>query len=150
MKYLLSLSLLLLFVISCGHVNFNPPSGFVETKKHSTVLKMVAADVSVLKVSYRENKKNGTAKFWSTLMERELTLFKGYKLIKKTKYKNKSGFILDFNAPYKHKDFHYTVGILANSDDLYIVELGCEKSVFTNNKKSFLSLMNQVYKQEID
>ncbi|MBU1536230.1 hypothetical protein KKF84_12975 [Myxococcota bacterium] len=140
--------ILAIFAGACGHVNFDPPKGFVETQKSSTILRLVAADASAIRVTHRENKKNGSPSFWATLMERELTEFKGYKLEKKTKFKS-TGFVLEMRAPYKHKNFHYTVGILAGDDDLYIVELGCENAVYAAHKKSFMSLLGKIHK-EID
>ncbi len=139
-KYIFIIAIL---AASCGHVNFEPPKGFVETKKTDSTLRLVAADASAIRVTYRENKKNGNADFWATLMQRELTEFKGYKLEKKTKFK-KSGYVLEMRAPYKHKNFHYTVGILAGEDDLYIVELGCENNVYAAHLKSFMSLMGKI------
>ena len=134
-----------MFALSCGHVNFDPPKGFVETEKSDSRLRLVAADASAIRVSHRDNKKNGTAEFWATLMERELTELKGYKLQKKEKFKGKSGYVLELKAPYKHKNFHYTVGILAGDDDLYIVELGCEEKVYPAHKKAFMSLMKSIH-----
>jgi hypothetical protein len=83
-------------------------------------------------------------------MVRELTEFKGYTMVSKNKFRKDAGFILEFKAPYQHKDFHYTVGILANDDDLYIIELGCEEANYATHKSAMVALMNRIYKKEID
>ncbi len=141
-KHLLAVAL---FAASCGHVDIDPPKGFVESKQSKTILRLVSADASVMRVSYRKNKKNGTTSFWSTLMVRELVDFKGYKLLKKTSYKGEDGTILELRAPYLHKEFSYTVGILAGEDDLYIVELGCRSKVYAKHRPRFLTLLGRVH-----
>jgi hypothetical protein len=141
--------LILLSVVSCGHVNFDPPKGFVEIKKRTHKIKFVSSDAAVMKVTHKENRKNGTSTFWSQLLLRELTEFKGYKLVSKNKYRGSSGIIMEFTAPYKNESFHYTIGVLANKDDLYIIELGSENKIYKKHKKAFMSLISKVYKKEI-
>lgn len=53
--------------------------------------------------------------------------------------------MLEFKAPYKHKDFNYSVGVLAGEDDIYIVELGCEGKAYATHKPRLISLMKKVY-----
>ncbi|MGM0595635.1 MAG: hypothetical protein ACQES9_01215 [Myxococcota bacterium] len=148
----ISITLFFIFTLSfiaCGNVNFDPPSGFVEIKKTDNILKLVASDASVLKVTYRENKKNGTATFWSELLVRDLTEFKGYKLLKREKFKENSGNILHLKPPHKRQNFIYKICILANEDDVFVIELGCKKSQCENHLSSFNSLIKQIYNDEI-
>ena len=139
-----------MFLFSCSNVNFDPPANFVTLKQRGDVVKFVAADASAIKITYRENQKNGTAKFWSDLLKRELISFKGYKLIEEKKYKGSKGYFMTFRAPYQHKDFYYSVAILTNTDDIYVLELGCLKKVFPKYKKNLTALMDEVYKKKLD
>ncbi|MBN2724329.1 MAG: hypothetical protein JXR95_09685 [Deltaproteobacteria bacterium] len=146
-KYLLIFTVL--FALGCGHVNFDPPSEFIEKSKTSERLVLVSSDASRIRLSWRENTKNGTHKFWSNLMKRELTTFKGYKLTNTEEYKSNAT-IMEFTPPPLYKDYIYTVAVMTNDDDLYILELGCETSAYAEKKKSFLSLLKKVYSKEIN
>ncbi|MBU1070521.1 hypothetical protein KKD52_07010 [Myxococcota bacterium] len=148
MKHII-ISLFLLGFAACGHVNFEPPEGFIELRKSDTVLRLVASDASALRVTYRENKKNGTTQFWAEIFKRELTEFKGYKLVKEEPFREKAGVIFELLAPFNNSEFHYTVAVLTNEDDVYVIELGAEKAVYDKHRKAFLDLVTTIYKDEI-
>ncbi len=148
MKHLI-ISLFLLGFAACGHVNFDPPEGFIELRKTDTVLRLVASDASAIRVTYRENKKNGSTQFWAELFRRELTEFKGYTLVKEEPFHEKAGVVFDLTAPYNNDVFHYTVAVLTNEDDVYVVELGSEKAAYEKHRKAFMDLVTKIYKDEI-
>jgi len=148
MKHII-ISLLLLGFAACGHVNFDPPEGFIELRKSDTVLRLVASDASAIRVTWRENKKNGSTQFWAELFKRELTEFKGYTLVKEEPFHDKVGVIFDLTAPYNNSVFHYTIAVLTSEDDVYVVELGAEKATYEKHRKAFLDLVTTIYKDEI-
>lgn len=147
MKYVAIISVLLFS--ACGHVNFDPPPGFIELRQSDHELRLVAWDASAIRVTYRENKKNGTTSFWAEIFKRELTEFKGYKLVKEEPFHGKSGMIFEFLAPYNNSEYHYTFAVLTNEDDVYIVELGAEQSVYEKHRKAFMKLLETVYKAKV-
>lgn len=147
MKYILFVTTILA-MSACGNVNFDPPSGFVEKFKSDNSLVVVSADASRIRVTYKENKKNGTAEFWGELLKRELTKFKAYKMLKSDSYKSK-GIVMEFEPPEMYKGFVYTVAVLANDDDVYVIELGCDKKSCADKRKAFDKLVKKVYNKKI-
>ncbi len=143
------ISLFLLGFAACGHVNFDPPEGFIELRKTDTMLRLVASDASAIRVTYRENTKNGTTRFWAEIFKRELTEFKGYTLIKEEPFKDKDGMIFELTAPFNNSVFHYSIAILTNEDHVYVLELGSEKATYETHKKAFMNLVATVHKSKI-
>lgn len=135
---------------ACGHVNFDPPDGFIELRQSDHELRLAAADASAIRVTYRENKKNGTTQFWAEIFKRELTEFKGYKLVKEEPVHGKSGMLFELLAPYNNSEYYYALAVLTNEDHVYVLELGAEKTVYEKHRPAFLKLVKTVYESKID
>lgn len=148
MKHFFLIAVLFLFS-ACGHVNFDPPNGFIELRKSNHELRLVASDASAIRVTHRENKKNGSTAFWAEIFKRELTEFKGYKLVREEPFHGKAGMIFELLAPYNNSEYHYTLAVLTNEDHVYVLELGSEKPAYEKHRKAFMKLAETVYKEEI-
>lgn len=148
MKHSIFVALIFLFS-ACGHVNFDPPDGFIELRQSNRELRLVASDASAIRVTYRENKKNGSTQFWAEIFKRELTEFKGYKLVKEEPVHGKAGMVFELLAPYNNSEYHYTLAVLTNEDHVYVLELGAEKPAYEKHHKAFMKLLETVYREKI-
>ncbi|MFH2007121.1 MAG: hypothetical protein ABI333_11090 [bacterium] len=143
----MSLILLLLGLTGCNTFAVKTPENFVslERVRTRTYYKAVSPDNAVITVTAFEHRDRGSLAFWSAILEREMTLQRGYKLTAAEPVKNDLGLQgrqLAFTARSGTTPYTYVATLFVTRSYLYVVESAAKSKRYPSHRRAVDELVS--------
>jgi len=139
----------LLFLLSCGSIDFPKPRGFADYEDKSSTYRAVTPEGVRLKVRFIKNESKATTSMWIQSINHQLQ-GKGYhRKLKRdiSSSDGKKGMYAEYNYRHYGRNHSYFICIFAKKDKIYIIECGGLSKDYTLHKTA---LLDAVQKCKVD